>query len=240
MDELSINRRPMSSCEVLERATLAAYFRFDTLSPYNDSGPNAVSSTYSSTSVISGYRNQAISFIGTSSSYFQVYGLTSLGISNHAFSITLWLQPQILSGTLVHLSSSAVGTGSTCFPMLGFATSGAIVAQVLTSSGTVVIATGPILSVSSSWIPVVQTWSAANGLRLYVNNTLVSSVAASTFLGSETTPNYATLGGCLSGCGTCSSGLVGAPGFFTGAVDDWRIYRRELSSVDVCALFHGV
>ena len=196
-----------------------------------------MSTTYSSTSIVSGYRNQAISFVGASSSYFQVSGLTSLGISNHAFSITLWIRPQTLSGTLVHLSSSAVGTGSTCFPMLGFAASGAIVAQVLTSSGTVVTATGPILPVSSSWIPVVQTWNAANGLRLYVNNTLMSSVAASTFLGSETTPNYVTLGGCLSGCGTCSSGLVGAPGFFTGAIDDWRIYSRELSSADVCALY---
>ena len=121
--------------------------------------------------------------------------------------------------------------------MLGFASNGAIVAQVLTSNATIVTATGPILPVSSSWIPIVQTWSSTNGLKLYVNNTLVSSVAASTFLGSGTTPNYLTLGNCLSGCGGCSSGLVGAPGPFTGAIDDWRIYNRELTSSDVCTLF---
>ena len=79
-----------------------------------------------------------------------------------------------------------------------------------------------------------------NGLLLYVNNTLVGAVAASTFLGSETTPNYVTLGGCMSGCGVCSSGSVGAAGPFTGTVDDWRIYNHELSSSDVCALYFGI
>jgi hypothetical protein len=227
----------MSSCEILERATLAAYFKFDTPSPYDDSGPNAVATTSSTTLIITGYRNQAIAFTGSSSSYFQASGLTSLGISNQAFSITFWIKPQILSGTLVHLSSSSSGTGSTCFPLLGFASNGTIVAQVLTNSAIVVTAIGPVLAVSSSWISIVQTWSSINGLNLYVNNTLVSSVGASTFLGSGTTPNYLTLGGCLSGCGVCSSGAVDVAGPYTGAIDDWRIYSRELTSVDVCTLF---
>ena len=224
----------------MERATLAAYFKFDAISPYTDSGPNAVTGTSSTNSIISGYRNQAISFAGSSSSYFQASGLTSLGISNRAFSITFWLRPQTLSGTLVHLSSSATGTGSACFPLLGFAADGAIVGQVMTSGGTVVTATGPVLSISSSWIFVVQTWSATNGLRLYVNNAPASSVAASTFLGSGTSPNYATLAGCVNGCDVCSSGLVDAPGPFRGGIDDWRIYSRELSSDDACALYYSV
>jgi hypothetical protein len=123
---------------------------------------------------------------------------------------------------------------------LGFASNGAIVAQVLTSNTSVITVTGPVLIVSSSWTPIVQTWSSTNGLRLYVNNTLVSSFAASDFLGSETTPNYLTLGNCLSGCGVCSSGSVGALGPFTGAIDDWRVYSRELTSNDVCTLFYAV
>jgi hypothetical protein len=222
----------------LEIATLAAQFKFDTTAPYIDSGPNKVTTSSSNTSIITGYRNQAVSLTGLSSSYFQTSGFTSLGITNQPFSISLWIKPQILSGTLVHLSTSSSGTGSTCFPLLGFASNGAIIAQVLTSNSTIVTATGPILPVSSSsWIPVVQTWSSSNGLKLYVNNTLVSSMSASTFLGSGITPNYVTLGNCLSGCGVCSSGLVGVAGPFTGAIDDWRIYSRELTSNDVCTLF---
>jgi hypothetical protein len=121
--------------------------------------------------------------------------------------------------------------------LLGFASNGAIVAQVLTSSANIVTATGPVLPVSSSWIPAIQTWSSTNGLKLYVNNTLVSSVTASTFLASGTTPNYLTLGNCLSGCGGgCSNGLVASPGPFIGAIDDFRVYSRELTSIDVCTL----
>jgi hypothetical protein len=122
---------------------------------------------------------------------------------------------------------------------LGFDSNGSIVAQVLTDNSTIVTAIGPILPVSSSWIPVVQTWNYTDGLKLYVNNTLVSSVSASSFLGSGTTPNYLTLGNCLSGCDVCSNGSVSEPGPFTGAIDDWRIYSRELSASDVCALYIG-
>jgi hypothetical protein len=230
----------MSSCEILERATLAAYFKFDASSPYLDSGPNIVNTTSSDTSIVSGYWNQAIAFNGSSFSYFQTSGFTSLGINNQSFSITFWIQPRLLSGTLVHLSSSSSGTGSTCFPLLGFASNGAIVAQVLKSIGTLVTVTGPILLVSSSWIPIVQTWSTANGLKLYVNNTLVGSATASSFLGSGTTPNYVTLGGCLSGCGVCSNGSVDTSGSFAGAIDEWRIYSRELTAIDVCTLSYDL
>ena len=234
MDELSISYRPKSSCEILERATLAARFRFDSSSPYADSGPNSVSTNQSITSLVMGHKNQAISFTGSSTSYFQTWGFTSLGVSNQPFSISFWIKPQTLSGTLIHLSSTSTGTGPTCFPLLGFAANGAIIAQVLTSAGTIISATGPVLPTSSSWIPIIQTWSTTNGLKLYVNGTLVSTVAASTFLGSETTPNYLTLGNCLSGCGVCSSGMIGSPGPYAGGVDEWHIFNRELTFSDVC------
>lgn len=192
----------------------------------------------SSTSTIAlGRLSQALAFSGASSSYFQGSGLTSLGFNNQPFSISLWIQPQLLSGTLVHLSSSPNGVGTNCFPLLGFSSTGAIIAQVLTATATLATATGPILPISSSaWVPIAQTWSATNGLRLYVNGTLTSSIAASTFLGSGTTPNYLTLGGCLSGCMACSNGQIGVPGPYTGALDDVRVYLRELSSIDVCTL----
>ena len=238
MDDLLINYRPKSSCEILERATLAARFRFDSSSPYADSGPNSVSTNQSITSLVMGHKNQAISFTGSSTSYFQTWGFTSLGVSNQPFSISFWIKPQTLSGTLIHLSSTSTGTGPTCFPLLGFAANGAIIAQVLTSAGTIISATGPVLPTSSSWIPIIQTWSTTSGLKLYVNGTLVSTVAASTFLGSETTPNYLTLGNCLSGCGVCSSGMIGSPGPYAGGIDDWRIFSRELTVIDVCTLYN--
>ncbi|CAF2113863.1 unnamed protein product [Rotaria magnacalcarata] len=237
LDQLSINRRAKSSCEILDTATLAGYFKFDVDSCLVDSGPNGVMTKASNYLIISGHKNQAISFSGAPMSYFQASGFTGLGMSNRSFSITFRIQPQILSGTLVHLSTSSLGTGSQCFPLLGFASNGAIVAQILTKNSTVAAVTGPILPLSSTWIEIVQTWSSTNGLKLYVNNTLVSSVAVSTFLGSETTPNYLTLGNCLNGRDACVNGSIDAPGPFTGAIDDWRIYNRELNSNDICTLY---
>ncbi|CAF1650102.1 unnamed protein product [Rotaria magnacalcarata] len=237
LDQLSINRRVKSSCEILEIATLAAHFKFDADSPLTDFGPNSVTTKASNYLIISGHTNQAISFSGASMSYFQASGLTALGMSNQSFSIAFRIQPQILYGTLVHLSTSSLGTGSQCFPLLGFTSNGTIVAQILTNNNVVVAALGPILSLSSPWIAIVQTWSSANGLKLYINNALVSSVAAATFQGSEIAPNYVTLGNCLSGCGACLNGSINTPGPFTGAIDDWRIYNRELNSNDICTLY---
>ncbi|CAF4170803.1 unnamed protein product [Rotaria sp. Silwood2] len=59
--------------------------------------------------------------------------------------------------TIVHLSTSSLGTGSECFPLLGFASNGTIIAQVLIDNNTVVALKGPILPVSSSWIGIVLT-----------------------------------------------------------------------------------
>lgn len=236
---MSINRRAKSECEILEIATLAADFRFDTPASTLDSGPNLVTATTASTTFIAaGHRNHAISFSGTTSSYFQASGFTAFGINNQPFSISLWIQPQLLTGTLVHLSSTPTGTGTHCFPLLGFDGSGALVAQVMTAAGSVVSVTGPILLVSTStWMHVVQTWSSSNGLKLYVNNTLVSSAAAGSFVTSRTTPNYLTLGDCLSGCsGSCTNGGISTAGPHQGNVDEWRIYIRELSVADVCTL----
>ncbi len=53
---------------------------------------------------VAGERNQCLSFMGTINSYFQISNLTSLGISTTPFSIALYISPNVLSGTIVHIS----------------------------------------------------------------------------------------------------------------------------------------
>ncbi|CAF1307784.1 unnamed protein product [Adineta steineri] len=240
IDNLSVTGRAKSSCEVLEIATLAARFHFDNISSLDDFGPNQVDKSALNYVIISGFINEAISFSGTSTSYFQTWGFTSFGIMNKAFSFAFWIKPQLLSGTLIHLSTSSLGTGTTCFPLLAFASNGSIVAQVLLTNGIIVSAIGPLLPTSSSsWISIVQTWSSNNGLKLYINNTLVSSAVATTFLTSNSTMNYLTLGNCLNGCSSCTNGLIVSPGSFSGAIDEWLVFSRELNEDDVCAHFNA-
>ncbi len=236
IDELSLTYELMSPCEILEKATLAARFSFDGSSPLDDLGPNLVPSSGSNYNLVSGQNLQAISFTGSSSSFFQASGFLGLGVANQPFSFSFWVQPQSIAGTLVHISTDTLGTTS-CVSFIGFASNGSLIAQVKTSSGYVAVSYSSLSLFSFSHI--VQTWSPTNGLRLYVNDVLVNSVVATTYSATSTWINYITLGGCLSGCVSCAAvtGNKISPGPFTGAIDDFRVYSRELTANDVCTLF---
>jgi hypothetical protein len=217
-------------------ATLAAQFSFDGTSPLVDLGPNFVSSNGSNYAFISGVTLQAISFTGSSSSFFQASGFVALGTPNQPFSFSLWVQPQALAGTLVQTSIDTSGASS-CASFIGFASNGSLIAQVKTNTSYVAVSYPNIPL--NSFTHIVQTWSSTNGLQLYINSNLVSSATATSYWTASNWVNYVTLGGCLSGCGNCSafSGNQIASGSFTGAVDDFRVYSRELTADDVCTLF---
>ena len=116
IDQLSIVHRAKSAIEVLDDATLVAYYSFDdpTL-PSLDSGPLGINGIVGSnvSSGVPGRVNQGLLLPGISSgSFFQMTRLRRLGIQNYPFSISLWLNPtSVNSGTIVHLSSDAWGTG---------------------------------------------------------------------------------------------------------------------------------
>jgi len=235
IDRLTVTARDKSSCEILEEATVTTYFTFDTSVQYTDLGPNTLSvTTQALSSVPLGHKQQALSFNRSASSYLQVFGVSSLGISNRPFSISLWVRPRSLSGVIVHVSSNAVGTGW-CLPFLGFASNGSVVAQML--NGVVKSVMGPSISIGSAWTHIVQTWGPTTGIRLYLNNVLVASTFS--MAGSYTAsslPTFVTLGNLLSGT-SCAPGLIGSMIGFDGDVDEFRIYSRELSTDDICTLY---
>jgi len=233
LDQVKITNRAKIPCEILNDASLVAYFPFD--SNYNDSGPNSMIGTYNSQgnsglSWVSGRVNQALNF-NSSNSYFQSCGFYALGM-NQPYSIAMWVNPSFPSGTLFHLSSSATGSGSWCLPMIGFSSNGSIVVQ--TWSGNTVSIMGPILPINT-WTHIVQTYSLTNGLRLYINGGLYDSATVNTFSGS-------TLTMCIllasSGLGTnCETGLI-SMGPYSGAIDEFYVYNRELNALEVCPLAH--
>ncbi|CAF4064944.1 unnamed protein product [Adineta steineri] len=236
IDELSVSGRLKSACEILEQATLAARFSFDGSSPLLDLGPNSIASHASNYSLVSGRTLQAISFTGTSSSFLQTSGFLALGIANQPFSFSLWVKPQSLAGTIVHVSTNSSGTGF-CAPFIGFSSNGSLIVQMMTNTSYVAISYSSLSLIEFTHI--VQTWSSTNGLRLYINNALVGSIAAATYRTASTWVNYVTLGGCLNGCGSCSAvpGNQILSGPFAGAMDDFRVYSREVTASDVCNLY---
>ena len=231
---MTVSNRAKSAYEVFEVATLVAHFTFDTGLFLTDSGPNSLQATTQSTSATSSGRfSQAITFTGTSSSYYQIGGLTALGTSNQAFSISIWLRPISLSGVVVFVSNTANPT-TWCMPFIGFDSNGFVLAQIFDGIFVNTVSDSTHTVAISVWSHIVQTYSSTNGVRLYINGTLVASQPYTTY-GASGQQNYITLGTNLGASGCVHGSIVDSS--YQGDMDDFRIYSRELSSTDVSTLY---
>jgi len=251
IDQLSVTMRVKSPCEILQDASLVVYYPFD--NTITDHGPNSIVGTLSSsgTSYVSGYNGSDALQLNSTGAYYQIPSLTALGISNQAFSIALWVKPTAVSGPLVHVSSAAngnssffaiyafyishIGFGGWCIPFLGFSSSGQIIANVPTSSSTIVSATGPVIQTAPFWTHIAQTWSATNGLRLYINGYLYANLSQATTYSASGAQNYLTLGTVLNGT-TCWGGSIQNISQYFGAIDEFYLYSRELNANEICQL----
>ena len=99
-------------------------------------------------------------------------------------------------------------------------------------SGSFVQVIGPVVP-ANTWTHVVTTYSLPNGLRLYVNGTLWNASAPFSFQASGT-QNYLYVGNPQVdiNCGL----LPEMSGKYAGAIDEFRVYLRELSAGDILAL----
>lgn len=235
IDSIAYFARAKNASEVLDDATLVAYLSFDGNSLL-DSGPlliNGTGTSYSYTS--SGRVNGALTLSG-SSSYVQVTGLTRLGLNNWPYSVAIWINPTSLAGgTIMHLSSRTDGaqTSAWCLPIMGLTSTGHIAAD--SWSGGNVALTGPTVS-SNIWTHVAITYSTTNGQQLYVNGALSVSSSAYNFAAGGT-PMTITLGSSLLGTGVCNTGTI-QMGQYSGSLDEFRVYARELTAAEVNQLAH--
>ena len=122
-------------------------------------------------------------------------------------------------------------------PFIGFTSSHQLTVQVL--NNTVPINTiGPILTVNT-WTHIAQTFSITNGLKLYVNGSLYSSISTITTYVASGSQNYLTIASTLTASLApqyCTSTGVLGMASYNGAIDELRVYSRELTAEDVCTL----
>ena len=226
IDHVSITHRAKTQDEILDDATLVAYYSFDCGSTY-DSSVNLLHAITVNITVTPGKSNEALQ-LNTSTAYLQTPGLTALGITNQSFSIAFWIKPMQILGTLFHLSTSSNGSGW-CSTILGFSTSGYMIAQI---SGATLM--GPMFSLNV-WTHVVYTYSVTNGIHLYTNGTMIGSSGGNIQREGPNLPVYLTIGNGLSGLGNCSFGNISSDPF-NGVIDELHIYSREISASDICIL----
>ncbi|CAF1223117.1 unnamed protein product [Rotaria sp. Silwood1] len=253
IDHLQVTTVAKTTCQILNDAILTAYYSFDADVLNLDLSNNYINGISNSVSSVSGRTNEGYLFQGTSS-YFQSMAFTAYR-SGASFSISLWVKPySVLGGTLIHLSTGIVGTGTGCFDLLGFSTTGQLIAnlykpysccsgtcycQATTSIG------GPVMN-TSIWTHIVLTYSSSNGMALYTNGTLravddaFTSFASNTYTSASrpymTVGNPSTTGSLPAGCLTASPTL--SQGHYQGIIDELRVYSRELTISEICSLFN--
>jgi hypothetical protein len=233
-----------NACQILNDATLTAYYPFDTTATFNDYSVNYFNGIAVGLTTLSrGRLNQAIYF-PSSINYFQAPCFSSGRISSFAFTYSFWVNPASLTngGTLIHISTVASGNGTTCYDLLAFTSSGALVAQWMQNTGVVNATQGPIIP-ANTWTHVAVLFGSANGIRLFVNGQLSASSQTTGNVNYQSfdNPQYVTLGTNnpwgITGTSTCQNGTITIlPGQFIGGIDQFRLYSREIDNQELCVL----
>ena len=261
IDHVRISTRVKSACEIYLVANLACYFTFNSASPPLDSSASGLSATNTGATLTTGAINQALQFT-SANTYITVSGISALQTGNSpTFSISMWVRPTtIASGaTIIHASTQAngqcsstvplvsslrsymslcnptcsvfLGQGS-CVTMWGLTSTGRISVNVLDSSNNANAATASTPLQVNVWTHVAQTFSPSNGNRLYVNGMLVTTTSVPT---GRPVGSYTIIGTALAGTSGCPAGSI-ATGQFYGGVDEYRVFRTELTATDICRL----
>ncbi|UJR14623.1 hypothetical protein I4U23_001617 [Adineta vaga] len=225
IDQILLINRAMSANEVLKEASLCAYYPFNN-STELDPGPNRIKCTATNVLLTDGVFHKslllsAINYL----SYFQAHRFFLLGVSQHSYAFSCWIRLSQThnSGSIVYATSD----NRWCSPMLGFNRHGQIVAQ--SSDGMIREIIGRNLLINT-WAHIALTYEYGQYLHLYQDGLLID----------KTGPfNYAINGlpvaltlGFLNHQADCHTQSI-VPGPFNGAIDDFQVYSRHLSDIDI-------
>ncbi|MDD4761942.1 MAG: prepilin-type N-terminal cleavage/methylation domain-containing protein [Candidatus Pacebacteria bacterium] len=210
---------------------LLAYYKFDdpasAVSAFDSSGKYTNALITGAVSGAVGKIQRALTFNGTSA-YARASGFTDLGISNQAYTFTGWIKlgSGETDGNIIHMSGNDAGSGW-CLPPVAVV-GGKIRGYSFNGGG--VSATGTTTLSSGVWYYFANTWDATNGLKIYLNGQLEKATAQSTYVASGNS-NYIFFG--FNPPISCS----GNTGWFLGAIDEVRIYKRALSAKEIKDLY---
>ena len=232
IDQLSFTNRAKTSKEILEDATLAVYIPFDNNSTSDKGSLRINGSLVGNITFVPGRVGQGIQINNGNQSNFEVHGLVLLGMSYLSYSFSIWIRPYALQqSTIMHFSGQADG-GGYCLPFLKLNSTGQLTSYSLIYGSNAIGVVGPVIALNT-WTHTAVTYSGTNGLRLYINGTLRSSQPSFSFQ-SGAKPMHIFVGSPSSGFGCVA--MYGNPDPYYGAVDEFRLYSRELSGSDVVVL----
>jgi sialidase-1 len=233
LDDVRIFDYARTPAQLRKNVDQSIHYAFAAADPKTDSGPNKTSfGTTSATGVTAvadraATAGAALGLDGKPGTYFQIFPVSSLGKSR-SYTVAVWVKPTIASGTLVHLSTGQDGTGW-CISMLGLDPAGKPTASSWMPGSTVVASDKAIAA--GRWTHLATSFS-ASALKIYVDGILAKSVFQPGFVGSGV-PDYVTLGSPMAGAACAAHAQM--PGSYSGALDELRIWDRELTAAEIAA-----
>jgi hypothetical protein len=122
--------------------------------------------------------------------------------------------------------------------MFGFDYNNSLVTQTWSGLGFFNVASKSSIVPLNIWTHVATTFSTTNGLRLFVNGTLVNTTSPSYFYAASGSWNIMSVGTCdpIVWCNNAETRIV--PNQYRGKIDEMRIYSRELTIAEIHALFN--
>ncbi|MFA6077781.1 MAG: LamG domain-containing protein [Candidatus Paceibacterota bacterium] len=187
-------------------------------------GNNATLVSFSTTSSpATGKLGQGLKFNGVST-YLNTPAMAFLGQASATFSVSVWVKPRVVGGTIIHNMNESVGWST---GLIGFHL-GKLSYNIYANG----FADSPNTAVAGRWLLVSFTRDGVTGVnKLYENGVLVKT----------TTTGYSpsggshkfTLGRFVADC--CQ---MDSPGWFDGVMDDYRLYNRVLSDTEVKQLYN--
>ncbi|UJR29472.1 hypothetical protein I4U23_010684 [Adineta vaga] len=222
-----------NTSEIIDEATLVVYYRFDNSLIDSSSYQNQNASGINIQFDLNGRFNQAL-LLNSTYSLFQVTGFYFLGQINYPFTFSIWIYPFTNQGIIIEVR------GFDNFwwtPMLGFDSNHYLKAQTWNGGAFYYVTLNSFVLPLNTWTHVTTTFSVDNGLRLFVNGTLVNQTSSYYVHIASGTFNILSIGGCSDpirwGNSTHSTIL---PIQYRGKIDEMKIYSRELTIDEVYTL----
>ena len=139
----------------------------------------------------------------------------------------MWVCPSFSQGSILVQQSTKFNGQDWCSNLIGFSSNGQLIVTLW--NGSIKEILGPILSVNV-WTHVVYSYSSSNGLRLFINGTLINSSGPQSYVGSGEV-NTLILANSIRNDSCHTQSIVN--NVYFGSLDELRVYSRELNSTDI-------
>jgi len=225
VDAITLTTTAKTAASILSDATLVAYFSFDSLPVIQVQGPNALYTYSQNTNRVAGKRSTGLSFSGTSS-YFQMLGMPLYLSPIRSHSFAMWIYPYAVNGGNLLQKSKLATLGGPCNQLIGFNS----VKQIVFAASTSNVLVGPFIT-ANQWTHIGYTYSAANGIIMYVNGVSYGTTGSFNFVTTNSL-DWLNVGW---GGGTCPLSPIVA-GYYQGIIDELYVYQRELTASEIATL----